>query len=197
MRLLALTLVLLTTAAATWAQPVERPTAQDRSLSGLQAAISDLPPSQAYPKFCDLFVIVSPHPDSTIEGFIKRARFGDPGSFAFVSFMVWKGFAGFKSDQVAGKFGLIRAMNDGSGAAAGFIGQTFQQRPGDTDNEKADSYFAALHWYGVAVGMGEAQVHQTAVAFIDALSAGKQDTRDRLMTLYNKGMEEGAAKRRK
>jgi hypothetical protein len=111
--------------------------------------------------------------------------------------MVWKGYAGFRADQLAGKFGLIRAMNDGSGAAAGFIGQTFQQRPGVSDDEKADSFFSAIHWYGVAAGMGETQVHQTAISLIDALSAGKQDVRDQLMSVYNKGMEEGASKRKK
>lgn len=187
---LALVFALLA-ATAGWAQP----TAQDRSLAGLQAAIADLPPEQAYGKFCDLFVIISPHPDKTIEGFIKRARAGEPGAFAFVSFMVWKGYAGFRNDQIAGKFGLIRAMNDGSGAAAGFIGQTFQQRPGTADNEKLDSYISALHWYGVAVGMGETKVHETATALIDSLSAGRQETRDSLMTFYNRGMEKGAAKR--
>jgi hypothetical protein len=159
-------------------------------------ALALQPRSAAYGRFIDLYLISAPHADKGIQGFIDRARKGDKDAFAFVSFMIWQGYAGFRSNQLNAKLALTSAMKDGSATAAYFLGETFVQAATRSDAERAERYADSLHWYGMAAGMGEARGHDRAMEIIKTLAPINQDHRRVFMGLYNSGLEQGVQAKR-
>lgn len=153
-------------------------------------AIKDAP--KAYAAYIDLFMVIQPHPDHEIEKFINDARAGDADAFAFFYFMVWRGYGGIVEDKLAGKFGLIRAENDGSTHALGYIAQTFFQSPADTDDEKLENAIAGLHWLGVAAAKGDEMSHERAMKYIRESAKGNAEIEKGLTKYYNNGLAAGA-----
>lgn len=167
---------------------------QEASASDFQESMSWMggkSRADTYKRFCEINVLIRPHPDKEIESFISKASKGDSESFAFVAFMVWSGYAGFKVDKVAGKLAMTTAMNKGSPSAAAFIAQTFQQSQAKSDDEKIDAMLSAIHWYGVSVGMGNKTAYDMSMKLIDALSMGDNKTKDDLFVIFNRGIAEG------
>lgn len=177
------------------AQPSNTSDAADASVLHAVTVIKDVKAS--YSAFVNAYLIVSPHPDPSIERFVSRTRGGDADGLAFVSFMVWQGFAGFHENKAVAKMAMVRAMDDGSAGAAGFIGQTFERNPGNATEERTKSYTSALYWYGVAVGMGEPRVYDQALKLINSI-AGTDDpaTRTALMSHFNGGLQEGTSRKK-
>ena len=156
---------------------------------------------EAFKKFIDYHVIVRPHPDPKIENFIQRAEGGDIDSFALIAFYTWSGFADFRHDVIAGKFGLMRVQSEGSAAGAYFMGRTFfialSNRPSGpiTDAEISD-YIAGLRWLGLAAGMGESRAYDEAMRNIDGGRA-TGELRQKMMATFNGAMEDGVKERKK
>ena len=162
------------------------------------SALAETPRAASYQKFLSLHVISRPHPEKELEAFIQRAARGESDAFAFVAMMVWQEYAGFRGPQVVGKLALTRAMNDGSSVAAFFIGETFVRGGVGPGENRGELYLDSLHWYGVAAGMGEAKAHDRALEIIKVLGKDLGEEQQRqLHFLYNRGMEEGVANRKK
>ena len=159
-------------------------------------ALALQPRSRAYTKFIDIYLIANPHADKGIQEFIERARKGDKDAFAFVAFMIWQGYAGFRSNQINAKLALSSAIKDGSAPAAYFIGETFVQAQAKNDAERAERYADALHWFGMASGMGESRGHERALEIVKVLAPSDQEHRRALMGRYNAGLEQGVQNKR-
>lgn len=193
-RFLALFFLLALPASAAFAQSPEEGQKFYASIS----ALAEKPRAQAYTRFMDLHVIAKPHPEKEVEGFIQRARKGDKDAFAFVAMMVWREYAGFRGPQVVGKLALATALKDGSALAAYFIAETFITAGVNNAETRTEDYLDALHWFGVAAGMGEARAHERALEVIKLVGANLSgEQRRQLHVLYNKGMEEGISNHQK
>lgn len=194
LRLLVLHLLVVASIANAHAQTAE----EAQKFSASIAALAETPRSAAYRRFMSLHVIATPHPEKEVEAFIQRAGKGDRDAFAFVAMMVWQEYAGFRGPQVVGKLALTKAMNDGSALAAYFIGETFIKAGIASAAERGERYLDALHWFGVAAGMGEPRAHERGLELIKTVGAGMgEEQRRQLHVLYNAGMEQGASSRRK
>lgn len=172
---------------------------QDTSGGGIPESISWMSGKSkidTYKNFCKINILVRPHPDKEIESFILKAYKGDSDSFAFVGFMVWNGYAGFKADKLAGKLALVTAMNHGSPSAAAFIAQTFLKAKTTSSDEQADAVLSAIHWYGVSVGMGSTTAYDLSMKLIDMISKDNNQTKDALFGVLNNGIAEGKQKRK-
>jgi hypothetical protein len=162
------------------------------------SAPAETPRSSAYRNFTSLHVIARPHPEKDVEAFIQRANKGDRDAFAFIAMMVWQEYAGFRGSQLVGKLALNKALNDGSALAAYFIGETRVKTGLSNANDRSERYLDALHWFGVAAGMGETRAHDRGLELIKSIGLSlSEEQRRQLHILYNAGMEQGVSNRRK
>lgn len=175
-----------------YAQPTD-----DKLLKSGIAALASDDSKVAFSQFIEVFQIVKPHPEPEVQGFIDRAITGDAGSFALIAYYVWNGHAGFRENKVVAKLALIRAMNEGSSAAAFFIAGTFLRSDSTTEKEKVDNLLTGIEWLGISTGMGETRAHTEAMRLIDGTAKGDDKIRHGLMAVYNKGLESSKTFRRK
>ena len=153
--------------------------------------LAQQPRELAYTQFIDIFLISPSHESELIRKFIDRARNGDGNAFAQVAFMIWQGDSGFRVGKAAAELALSKAILDGAGAGAFFMGETYLQAPADTDAARADLFKTALYWFGMASGMGVPPAHDRARVVMQEIESMIKVDRNDLVKLFNNGLAVG------
>lgn len=164
---------------------------QEKTLGRAESALRIPAKGAAYGAYIDIFLISKTHPDRKLQQFIDQSRTGNTDSFAGLAYLTCLGWTGIQANLASCRLALQRAVDEKSASAAIFMGQSFQNRPGDSTQEQFYSYWQAIRWYGVAVGMGEPSGHGYAMGVIDAISQGPGNERAIAMANYNAGLKEG------